>query len=76
MTEHELTITRAFDAPRELVYRAWWFTVLMSLLAANILCAALKKFPWKRHQTGFLITHAGLLIVIGGSWWAALGARW
>jgi uncharacterized protein YndB with AHSA1/START domain len=23
MTEHELTITRAFDAPRELVYRAW-----------------------------------------------------
>ncbi|HEY2058477.1 SRPBCC family protein [Amycolatopsis sp. NBC_01480] len=23
MTEHELTITRAFDAPPELVYRAW-----------------------------------------------------
>src|SRR5262249_34909427 len=47
---------------QELVYRTWWFTGLLGLLAVNILCAALKKFPWKRHQTGFLITHAGLLV--------------
>jgi hypothetical protein len=50
----------------ELVYRTWWFALLLALLAANVLCAALKKYPWKRHQTGFLITHAGLLVLVFG----------
>jgi hypothetical protein len=59
-----------------LVYRSWWFSLLLGLLAANVLCAALKKmdrhrlarlrWPWKKHQTGFLITHAGLLVLVFG----------
>ena len=32
------------------------------------------RYPWTKRQTGFLITHAGLLVVIGGSWWAAQSA--
>src|SRR5438876_5138390 len=53
---------------QELVYRAWWFALLLGLLAGNVLGAAVKKFPWKRHQTGFLITYAGLLwLVASGS---------
>jgi hypothetical protein len=56
----------------ELVYRAWWFTLLLALLAANVLCAALKKYPWKRKQTGFLITHAGLLVLLLGGVLTAL----
>jgi hypothetical protein len=40
------------------------------ILGANILCAALIRFPWKRRQTGFVITHAGLLIVLAGSWFS------
>src|SRR5262249_17879271 len=44
-----------------------------SLLAVNILCAALKKYPWKRHQTGFLITHAGLLVLVFGGLLTTLG---
>jgi hypothetical protein len=58
---------------RELVYRTWWFTLLLALLAANVLCAALKKYPWKRHQTGFLITHAGLIVLVLGGLLSALG---
>jgi hypothetical protein len=57
----------------DLVYRAWWFVVLLAGLAANVLCAALKKYPWKRHQVGFLITHAGLLILLSGGVLTALG---
>lgn len=49
-----------------LVYRAWWFTGLLVLLAINVLGAALKKYPWRRYQTGFLVTHAGLLMLLGG----------
>ncbi|VTS06471.1 cytochrome c biogenesis protein ResB [Tuwongella immobilis] len=51
---------------QELVYRTWWFNLLMGVLFLNILFAALKKIPWKRHQTGFVITHIGLLLLIVG----------
>jgi hypothetical protein len=46
--------------------------LLLSLLSANVLCAALKKYPWKKYQTGFLITHAGLLTMIFGAFLTAL----
>jgi hypothetical protein len=46
------------------VYRAWWFGALYGLLAVNIFCAAAIRFPWKRHQTGFVITHIGLLTLL------------
>jgi hypothetical protein len=52
-----------------LVYKAWWFVVLLLLLALNIFFAAAKKWPWKKHQTGFVITHIGLLIMLGGGVW-------
>jgi hypothetical protein len=51
---------------QELVYRTWWFKLLLFLLGLNIFFAAAKKWPWKRHQTGFLITHVGLLLLVGG----------
>ncbi|MFM7128944.1 MAG: ResB protein required for cytochrome c biosynthesis, partial [bacterium] len=37
------------------------------LLFLNILCAATIRYPWKRHQTGFVVTHVGLLTLIIGS---------
>jgi hypothetical protein len=60
-------------AANEWIYSTKWFALLLAFLGMNILCAALIRYPWTKRQTGFLITHAGLLIVIGGSWWAAQG---
>lgn len=51
---------------QELVYHTWWFTALLGLLALCIFFAAMKKWPWKKHQTGFLITHVGLLTLLAG----------
>jgi hypothetical protein len=51
---------------QELVYRTWWFSLLLALLWINIFFAAAKKYPWKKHQTGFLITHLGLLTMVFG----------
>lgn len=51
---------------QELIYYSWWFLLLLSLLATCIFFAAVKKWPWKKHQTGFLITHVGLLTMLAG----------
>jgi len=57
------------SAVQEWIYQSKWFAILLAFLGANILCAALIRFPWKRRQTGFVITHAGLLVLLGGSFW-------
>ncbi|GAB6165733.1 hypothetical protein JCM19992_17330 [Thermostilla marina] len=54
------------------VYQSWWFYLLGTLLGINILFAALIRYPWKRYQTGFVITHAGLLVLLIGCLVSAL----
>jgi hypothetical protein len=56
-------------AVQQWVYRSWWFAIVLAFLGANILCAALIRYPWTKRQTGFVITHAGLLTVLAGSFW-------
>jgi hypothetical protein len=55
-------------AVQEWIYRSPGFAVLLAFLGTNILCAALIRYPWTKRQTGFVITHAGLLVVLFGSW--------
>lgn len=54
-------------AVQEWIYKSPGFAILLAFLGMNILCAALIRYPWKRRQTGFVITHAGLLTVLAGS---------
>ena len=56
----------------EWIYKSKEFAVLLAFLGANILCAALIRFPWKKRQTGFVITHAGLLVLLAGSWYGLM----
>jgi hypothetical protein len=49
------------------VYKSSWFSILLGLLAVNIFAAAAVRFPWKRHQTGFVVTHGGLLVLLVGA---------
>ncbi len=55
------------------IYDAWWFAALLGLLGVNVLCAALIRFPWRRYQTGFVITHAGILVLLVGCIYSAVG---
>ncbi|MFI5456781.1 MAG: cytochrome c biogenesis protein ResB [Isosphaerales bacterium] len=55
-------------ASQEWIYRSTGFAILLAFLGMNILCAALIRFPWKKRQTGFVITHVGLLTLLGGSY--------
>ena len=49
------------------VYETPGFYAVLLLLGINILFAALIRIPWKKHQTGFVITHAGLLLLLFGA---------
>jgi hypothetical protein len=53
-------------AARFFIYGTGWFAALGVLLAVNVLAALVLRFPWKRRQTGFVLTHVGLLVLLLG----------
>ena len=55
------------------VYGSRWFIALLATLAVNVLAATLSRYPWKRRQIGFLVTHAGILVLLAGSMQTYLG---
>lgn len=55
------------------VYSSSWFLGLLGLLGLNIFSAAAVRYPWKRHQVGFVVTHAGLLVLLVGAWQSFVG---
>lgn len=59
-----------YDTPSALyyVYRTWWFYGIMGALGLNILCVALSRLPWQKKHIHFLLAHAGILILLYGSW--------
>ena len=49
------------------IYDNPWFACWLLVLALNLLCAALTRWPWQRKHLGFVVTHAGIiLMLIGG----------
>lgn len=50
------------------VYRAPWFTLLLALLALNLVAALAQRYPWRARQAGFVLAHAGLLMLLAGAW--------
>ena len=65
----------SFDArvARAYIYNAWWFNIWLVILSANLICSAFSRMPWKRHHTGFLLTHLGIIILLAG---ALIGRTW
>lgn len=49
------------------VYKTSWFYSVMGLLWLNIFAAALSRYPYKKHHTGFLVTHLGMLTLLAGA---------
>ncbi len=55
------------DLAKIVIYQAPWFLGILAVLFANIFVATLLRWPFKRHHTGFVITHLGLLTLLIGS---------
>ena len=54
------------------IYQTKWFDLFLSLLWINIFCAALLRFPFKKQQISFFITHLGILGFLLGALLARL----
>jgi hypothetical protein len=48
-------------------YHSWWFVLLLAALGINVLAAVLVRLPLKAQQVGFFITHAAILVTLGGA---------
>ena len=49
------------------IYDAPWFLAWLAVLGVNLIGAVLVRYPWKPHQTGFIITHAGIILILVGA---------
>ncbi|HEY4003192.1 MAG TPA: cytochrome c biogenesis protein ResB [Candidatus Xenobia bacterium] len=72
-------VESAYGTPtaRHFFYQAWWFQGILMLLAVNVLCAALSRWPWQPRHYGFVVTHAGIIVLLTGalvtSWFGCEG---
>ncbi|MEI6234765.1 MAG: hypothetical protein WCT04_17060 [Planctomycetota bacterium] len=55
------------DVARDYIYDAPWFNMWLSVLCVNLFCVAAIRYPWKSYQTGFVITHAGIITLLIGA---------
>ncbi len=55
------------DVARYYIYNAAWFNVWLLALALNLLCAALTRWPWQKKHLGFVVTHAGIILMLAGA---------
>jgi hypothetical protein len=58
---------------RYYIYNAAWFNVWLMVLALNLFCAAFTRWPWQRKHLGFVVTHAGIILMLTG---AVVGRIW
>ncbi|MEJ0001173.1 MAG: hypothetical protein WDO13_19660 [Verrucomicrobiota bacterium] len=58
---------------RYYIYDNPLFMVWLIALALNLLCAAFTRWPWQRKHLGFVITHAGIILMLTG---AVVGRVW
>jgi len=48
------------------IYGTVWFRLLGILLAINVAGAVVVRFPWRLRHSGFLLTHAGIIVLLSG----------
>jgi len=49
------------------IYNAAWFNFWLMALGLNLLCAAFTRWPWQRKHLGFVVTHAGIILLLTGA---------
>jgi hypothetical protein len=53
-------------AVQRMIYGSPVFISILAMLAINVAAAVIVRYPWKRKQTGFIITHIGIEVLLVG----------
>jgi hypothetical protein len=64
------TITEArYDmmTAQKLVYHSWFMYFILGFLCFILAMVMIDRWPWKRHQLGFVMAHIGLITLLYGS---------
>ncbi len=59
---------------QKVFYQSGWFDVFLGLFAVNIFCSTANRWPFRKHHTGFVVTHIGILVLLAGCLLARLGS--
>ncbi|MEZ4652399.1 MAG: hypothetical protein R3E12_02035 [Candidatus Eisenbacteria bacterium] len=59
-------IEAAYGTPaaQALVYKARWFEVLLGLAIVNLIAMFLLRWPYRKSQTGFVLTHLAIIWIL------------
>ncbi len=49
------------------IFEAWWFYVLLLLIAVNVTVGTVARAPWTVRDMGVAVTHMGILIILTGA---------
>ena len=55
------------EAANKWIYYSWWMYVILFLLSVNVFTVLVDRWPWKKHQVGFVLAHLGILTMVLGS---------
>ena len=53
---------------QKLVYHSFYMYFTMFMLCVNLIAVAVDRLPWKKRHIGFVVVHAGIVILILGSY--------
>ncbi|NQZ00974.1 MAG: cytochrome c biogenesis protein ResB [Bdellovibrionales bacterium] len=55
------------EVAQKLVYHSPWMLAVLGLLCVNLIAVMVDRWPWKRHHSGFVLAHIGIIIMLVGS---------
>ncbi len=58
---------RDAGAAWQYVYGAPWFAGWLLVLCLNLAASAASRWPWRQRHVGFVVTHAGIILLLAGA---------
>src|SRR5688572_16988882 len=55
------------ETAQKLVYYSLYMKLTMAFLVINLVVSVLHRYPWQKKHTGFIVTHAGIILILFGS---------
>lgn len=52
---------------QQVVYHSIYMWTILGLLCVNLIAVMVDRWPWKRHHSGFVLAHLGIIIMLIGS---------